>query len=245
VHHPDQPQLGGQRPERGVVEMVGVGAATVRADPGRDRLLGRPADRDHQPPVAVSDRLVEDQVAVADDRRAGVLGERAQLVAVLAEDRVDERVEEQVGAVQAEVAQQVLHARASAAGERAVRQRLVLGALLADQHHLGGAVQAAAEEHRAVVPAERLAAQHRPAKATVVWRGGEQRGPAAGRRRSRVVLPGIPAVLAHAASPPWPAAPAPERADCTIRSILDLFRVKLGYQQLCDGGFAWPRSPTR
>src|SRR6266487_666738 len=197
VDHPGQAQPAGQATEGGVVEMVGIGAAAVRTDPGGDRLLGGVADRDHQPRVPVTDRLVEDPVAVRHDRRARVLGERAEVVGVLAEDRVHERVEEQVGAVQAEVAQQVLHAGAGAAGEGAVRQRLVLGALLADQHHLRGAVQPAPEEHRAVVPAERLTAEHRAPQATVVGRLREQCGPAAGRGRARIVLPGVPALVGH------------------------------------------------
>jgi hypothetical protein len=92
----------------------------VGTDPGRDRLLGRPADGDDQPHVPVHDRLVEDAVAVGDDRGAPVLGQGPQVVGVLAEDRVHEGVQEQVRAVQAEVAQQVLHAGPGAAGERAV-----------------------------------------------------------------------------------------------------------------------------
>ena len=113
------------------------------ADPGGDRLLGRPADRDDQPHVPIDNGLVQDLVAVADNGRAPVLGQGAQVVGVLAKERIHKGAQEQIGAVQAEVAQQVLHAGPGAAGEGAMRQRLVLGAFLTNHHHLGRAVQAA------------------------------------------------------------------------------------------------------
>ena len=201
VEHTDQAHAVGQRAEGGLVEPVGVGVAAVGPDPARDRLLGGPADGDHQPHVAVHHRLVEDAVAVLGDRRAPVLGQRAHGVRVLPEDRVDEGVQEQVGAVKADVAQEVLHAGAGPTGEGAVRQRLVLGALLADHHDLGGAVQPAAEEHRAVLPAEHLPPQHRTAEPPIVRRLGEQVHPAARDGRARVVLPWVTALVGHAASP--------------------------------------------
>jgi len=68
VEHTDQAHAVGQGAERGLVEPVGVGVATVGPDPGRDRLLGRPAHGDHQPYVAVDDRLVEDAVSVLGNR---------------------------------------------------------------------------------------------------------------------------------------------------------------------------------
>jgi len=75
------------------------------------------AARDDEADVAVEHCLVEDPVAVRCDRRAEVLRERAQVRRVLPEDRVHERVQEQVGAVQPEESEQVLHPRPGAAGE--------------------------------------------------------------------------------------------------------------------------------
>ena len=167
------------------MERLRVGGAAVRLDPGGDRFLGGPTDRDHEADVAVDDGLVEDPIAVLDDRRPRILGERAQVLGVLAEDRVHERVQEQVRAIETDEAQQVLHPRSGAAGERAVRERLVLGAFLADHHDLGGAVEPAPEEHRAVVPAERLAADHGLAEPAVVRGLGEQLGPATRARPAR------------------------------------------------------------
>jgi hypothetical protein len=68
VEHPDQLHPVGQRPQRGLVEPVGIGGAAMGSDPARDRLLGRPSDGDHQAHVAVHDRLVEDAVSVLGDR---------------------------------------------------------------------------------------------------------------------------------------------------------------------------------
>jgi len=96
------------------------GAAGV-LDPGRGRLLGRLADGDDHPQITLGD-LVQDAVAVDHDRRAGILGDLGQRAVVLPEDRVDERVQKDIPSVQPDVPEEVLHPRAGAAGEGAMRQ---------------------------------------------------------------------------------------------------------------------------
>ena len=102
------------------------------------------ADGDDEPQVVSLDEVVEDRVAVLHDRRRGILREPEQVFAVvLAEDRIDERVEKEIRARDAEVAQEVLHPRAGAADERAVAQRLVLRAFLSDDEDAHGARRSA------------------------------------------------------------------------------------------------------
>ena len=163
--------------------------------PRGHRLLGRPPDRDNEPNVAAVDHLVEDAVAVGHDRRAGVLRQGPQRVGVLAEDRIYEGVEEHVGAVDPEMAEEVLHAGAGAAGERPVGERLVLGPLLADDDDPGRPVQPAAEEHGPEVPAERLPPEHGAAQPAVVRGVSEQLGPAAALGRPRIVLPDVASAI--------------------------------------------------
>ena len=104
-----------------------------------------------------------------------MLGDDRQQPVVLPEDRVHEGVEEEVRPVDPEVRQQVLHASAGPAGERAMAQRLVLRALLTDDQDLDLLVaEPAAVEHRPEVPAELLVARQRDAEAAVVRRLGEQ-----------------------------------------------------------------------
>src|SRR6185295_16444437 len=99
---------------------------------------------------------------------------------VLPEDRVDERVEEEVRAVDPEVGQQVLHPTACSAGERTVAQRLVLRALLTDDQNLDLLVaQPPAVEHRTEVPAELLVARQRNTEAAIVRRLSKEARPAA------------------------------------------------------------------
>jgi hypothetical protein len=150
----------------------------VGLDPAHDRLLGGEADRDDETHVAPDHGLVEDPRAVRGDRRARVLGQRPKMLAVLAEDRVDERVQEQVRAVQAKGPEEMLHACARAPRERPVRQRLVLCALLADDDHHGRAVQAAPKEHRPMMPPEAVPTENRMRQATIVRGLGEQIRPA-------------------------------------------------------------------
>ena len=112
------------------------------------------------------------------DRRDRVLGQRPKVLAVLAEDRVNERVQEQVRAVQAKGLEEMLHPRTRASRERPVRQRLVLRALLADDDHPGRTVQAAPEEHRPVVPPEAVPTENGMRQATIVRSLGEEIRPA-------------------------------------------------------------------
>ena len=119
-----------------------------------------------------------------------MLGDDRQQPVVLPEDRVHERVEEQVRTIDAEMCEQMLHATTGTTGERAVAQRLVLGALLADDEDLDLMVaEAPAVEHRAEVPTKLLVARHRHAEAPIVRGLGEQARPAAIFRRARVVVP--------------------------------------------------------
>src|SRR5262249_59906256 len=88
---------------------------------------------------------------------------------------------------------------------RTVRERLVLGTLLPDHQDFCRAVEPSAEEHRPVLPAKRLTAQGRLAQAAVVRGLGEQLRPATGARRARIMLPGVPPYVGHAAPiPPRP-----------------------------------------
>src|SRR4026207_1245621 len=141
-----------------------------------------------------------------------MLGEDRQQAVVLTEDRVDERVEEQVRAVDPEMVEQVLHASAGTARERAMAQRFILRALLADDQHLDLLVaETAAVEHRPEVPTELLVARHGDAGAARVRCFGEQPRPTAVLRRPRVVLPGrstiLPVLLPHGGTPVLHAAP--------------------------------------
>src|SRR4029453_5125313 len=120
-----------------------------------------------------------------DDRRRRMLRQPEEVLAlVLAEDRIDEGVEKEIGARNAEMAEEVLHARSRSANEGSVSERLVLGALLADDEHARGAVgQPAGKEHRAKIPAKRAAADNRMPEAAIVRRLGEQPRPAPVGRR--------------------------------------------------------------
>src|SRR5215203_756800 len=107
----------------------------MRLNPDGDRLLGRDADRHHEAEVVASQYIVEQLASMPRDRRPGILGEPWELPVVLAEDRVNKRVQEQVRAGDAEVVQDVLHSSAGPTGERTAGQRLVLSTLLADDQH--------------------------------------------------------------------------------------------------------------
>jgi hypothetical protein len=82
----------------------------MAAQPRRHGFLGGRAHTDHELEVVALDDVVEDAVPVPDDGGVGILREVAEVVAVLAEDRVAERVEEQVRPRDTEVAEEVLHA---------------------------------------------------------------------------------------------------------------------------------------
>lgn len=185
----------------GLVQSFRVRAATVRLDPRGDRLLGREADRDHQADVVAFQHVVEQLATMASDRRPGILSELRKQPVVLAEDRVDERVQEQIRARDTEVVQDVLHASAGPAGERAMRQRFVLSALLSDDQHTHRVVlQPPSVEHRPEVPAELLVAGDRDSDGPIVRCGGEQSRPAAVLRRTRIELPRVAAPVCELVS---------------------------------------------
>jgi hypothetical protein len=110
--------------------------------------------------VALQD-VVENRMSVLDDGRFWVLSQPMQISCVLPENRVHECVQEQVGAGDAQVVQEMLHASASSTGEGAVSQRFILGALLSNHHHLHGIIlQAAAVKHRTEMPSECLSVKY-------------------------------------------------------------------------------------
>ncbi len=159
-------------------------------------LLGCPPDRHDETEIVALDEVVEQRVPVFDDRRVGILGEPEQLLTgVLTEDRIDERVEEEIRLRDADVPQDMLQAAARAADERAMTERLVLRAFLPDDEHSCGAIrQPPAIEHRTEVPPEFVAAAQRAAEPAVVGRFGEDARPAPVRRGTRIEVPRLAAI---------------------------------------------------
>jgi hypothetical protein len=153
----DDPGVGTEGGAATAAHVLGTrrAGAAPRLDPGDDGLFGRGAHGDDEVDVVALEHSVQDLVPVLDDGRGGVLGQPAELVAVLAKDGVEEGVEEEVGAGDAQVVEEMLHPGPDAADEGAVGQRFILRPVLADDQHLDGVVlQTATVEHGAKLPAE-------------------------------------------------------------------------------------------
>jgi len=193
--HPDDARFRAKLAAFALADVLrpGRALAAVRLHPGDDRLLGGDTHRHDEAQVVAVDHVVQDRLPVLDERRIGILSQPAQLgPVVLAVDRVHEGVQEEIGARDPDVMEEVLHPGAGSAHEGAVAQRLVLRSLLPDDEDARAAIgEPAAVEHRAEVPAELLATEHGLAEAAVVRRLGKEPCPLPARRRPRVVLPGI------------------------------------------------------
>src|SRR5688572_4193727 len=99
MHHADGARPRAQRLERTPTDIVWARRTPAPAtlDPRMDTLLGGAADRDDQSNVLSLEHVVPDGMSMSHDRGRRILGEPQQrLSVVLAEDGIDECIEEEV-----------------------------------------------------------------------------------------------------------------------------------------------------
>ena len=90
--------------------------------PGNDALLCGVAYRNNQVNIVEVQDVVENVVAMLRDRGLRVLGKRGHAVIILADNRVDESIQKQVGLCNPDIIQEILHAGARSPCKRPVSE---------------------------------------------------------------------------------------------------------------------------